>query len=282
MFDAHNAVWTIVERMRENARWFLRPILNLEAKRVLHYEGWVVDQFDGVLAVSQSDRLALEKAHKAFSGADGPSRPIRVIPIAVDTAELQPVKRSPTSQRIVTLGTLHYPPNADGIRWFIEEVFPKITYRVPGTSVTIIGKNPPADFLAFPDRFAGKVRVTGYVPELLPYLQEAAIMVVPVRAGGGMRVRILEAFADGMPVVTTTVGLEGIDAIPEEEVLIGDSPDGFADQVTRLLTDVGLQECLARNGRRLAESRYDWKVVLSELDALYGADGREKNANRQI
>ena len=140
--------------------------------------------------------------------------PIRVIPIAVDTAELQPVKRSPSSQHIVTLGTLHYPPNADGIRWFVDEVFPKITSRVPDASVTIIGKNPPADFLAFPDRYAGRIRVTGYVPELLPYLQEAAIMVVPVRAGGGMRVRILEAFAGGMPVVTTTVGLEGIDAVP--------------------------------------------------------------------
>ena len=94
-------------------------------------------------------------------------------------------------------------------------------------------------------------------------------MLVPVRAGGGMRVRILEAFARGMPVVTTTIGLEGIDAKPGQDVLVQDSPHELADSVVKLLNDPQLQLQLATNGRYLAETRYDWKVVLKELDAVY-------------
>ena len=94
-------------------------------------------------------------------------------------------------------------------------------------------------------------------------------MVIAVRAGGGMRVRILEAFARGMPVVTTTVGLEGIEAIPGEHVLVEDSREGFADATLEILEDAELAERLAQNGRRLAEEKYDWQVVLGKMDALY-------------
>jgi glycosyltransferase involved in cell wall biosynthesis len=113
------------------------------------------------------------------------------------------------------------------------------------------------------------IHVTGYVPNLIPYLEQAAVMVVPVRAGGGMRVRILEAFAQGMPTVTTTVGLEGIDAQPGEEILVADTPSDFASAVVQILQDESLQTLLATKGRHLAEERYDWQVVLQEMDMIY-------------
>jgi glycosyltransferase involved in cell wall biosynthesis len=94
-------------------------------------------------------------------------------------------------------------------------------------------------------------------------------MVVPVRAGGGMRVRILEAFARGMPVVTTTIGIEGIEASPGEEVIIKDVPSEFAEAVVNLINDRGLQEKLSRKGRLLAETQYDWQVVLKKMDTIY-------------
>ena len=94
-------------------------------------------------------------------------------------------------------------------------------------------------------------------------------MVIAVRAGGGMRVRILEAFARGMPVVTTTVGLEGIDAIPGEHVLVEDTPQDFAGSTLELLENSMLAESLAQNGRRLAEEKYDWQVVLGNMDLVY-------------
>jgi glycosyltransferase involved in cell wall biosynthesis len=167
------------------------------------------------------------------------------------------------------MGTLYYPPNADGIRWFVEEVFPLIRSKVPGVMLTIIGKNPPNDFLKLSEDKSNGILVTGFVPELDPYFAESALTVIPVRAGGGMRVRILEAFARATPVVTTTVGLEGIQAEPGKDVLVADSPHDFADAVCRVLDDKALQMQLSTNGRLLVESKYDWHVTLKALENVY-------------
>ena len=270
IFDAHNAVWSIVERMQENARWFLKPVLGIEARRVKRYEGELLKTVDHVLAVTDVDRAGLVDALN-FSKVNKNDHvaPITVVPIAVDTQKLQPVKRAPGSRNIVTLGTLHYPPNADGIRWFFNEVFPLIRKRVPDATLTIIGKNPPQDFLDLAAREPDAVTVTGYVPELVPYLEKSALMVVPVRAGGGMRVRILEAFAYAMPVVTTTIGLEGIHAELEKDVVVADAAGDFANRVSELLEDPSLQEKLSAYGRRLAETKYDWQVVLKAMSPIY-------------
>jgi polysaccharide biosynthesis protein PslH len=282
VFDAHNAVWTIVERMSENVPFYLKPIAKLEARRVKRYEGMLLEKFDHTLAVTEIDRdMLLEAVQSGYhrvssahnrdeSGSVAINSSVTIIPIAVDTQVLRRIDRQPGSVNIVTLGTLHYPPNADGIRWFAREVFPRVLQQNPKATLTIIGKNPPADFqelaISQPERFT----VTGYVPDLEPYLERASLMVVPVRAGSGMRVRILEAFAHAMPILTTTVGLEGIDAVPGEDVLVADSSDDFAGKVVSLLRDEHLQKKLAERGRRLAEARYDWRVVLKKLDEIYG------------
>jgi len=270
IFDAHNAVWSIVERMQENARWFLKPVLGIEARRVKRYEGELLKTVDHVLAVTDVDRAGLEKALE-FAGVSRDDRvaPITIVPIAVDTQQLQPIRRKMGSKNIVTLGTLHYPPNADGIRWFFNEVFPLVRQRVPDATLTIIGKNPPKDFLELTAGNPETIKVTGYVPDLIPYLQESALMVVPVRAGGGMRVRILEAFAYGMPVVTTTIGLEGIHATLGKDVIVADSAVDFADSVSNLLENVSQQSELAVHGRKLAENKYDWQVVLDAMRPVY-------------
>lgn len=275
VFDAHNAVWTIVARMRENAPYLLKPLAELEARRIKRYEGMIVSQFQHTLAVAEPDRLALEEALNFYhSNSSHQEAHISVVPIAVDTAMLQPIRRQPGSTNILTLGTLHYPPNADGIRWFTNEVFPLIRQEQPGATLTIVGKNPPADFLRLQAQDPGTIDVTGYVPDLRPYFEEAALVVIAVRAGGGMRVRILEAFALGMPVVTTTVGLEGIHARPGEHVLVEDDPEKFAQATLNLMNDPALQAQLAVNGRQLAESHYDWQVVLGKMDPIYARQGQ--------
>jgi glycosyltransferase involved in cell wall biosynthesis len=270
IFDAHNAVWTIVERMKENARFFLKPVLAMEAKRVKQYEGELLRTVDHVLAVTEIDQNLLEEAMH-FSKSSGNDRvsPITVIPIAVDTQKLRTINRKVDSKNIVTLGTLHYPPNADGIRWFLNEVFPLVRKQIPYATLTIIGKNPPQDFIEQAEQSPGVIKVTGYVEDLVPYLEESALMVVPVRAGGGMRVRILEAFAYAMPVVTTTVGLEGIHGTPNHDVLVADTPADFANCTIELLESPSLQEKLSTNGRELAISKYDWQTVLSAMRPIY-------------
>lgn len=269
IFDAHNAVWTIVDRMAQNAPLYLKPLLRLEAERVKRYESQLVCQADRVLAVTELDKTALLAGSPDHNGEARAK--ISVIPIAVDTHQIQPVASPPNSKTIFTLGTLHYPPNADGIRWFLQQVLPIIRQHEPGATLTIVGKNPPPDFIEMANRFPGVIEVTGYVPDLKPYLTRSAVVVVPVRAGGGMRVRILEAFAYGMPVVTTTVGLEGIEAKPDFEVLVADTPQDFAREVIRVLEDATLRARLSANGRELVERQYDWQVVLKELDRVYEA-----------
>jgi glycosyltransferase involved in cell wall biosynthesis len=270
VFDAHNAVWTITERMKENAPFYLKPPLWLETKRIKRYEGMIVSDFQATLAVAEPDRLSLmEAVHEYHGNGNSNITPISVIPIAVDTNQIRPVPREENSLNILTMGTLYYPPNADGIRWFVQEVFPLVRQKMPKVTLTIVGKNPPKDFVRLSEDSQSGVTVTGFVEELDPYFAKSALMVIPVRAGGGMRVRILEAFARAMPVVTTTIGLEGIQAEPGRDVLVADSPSDFAQSVLNLLQDKTLQDKLSTNGRRLVESKYDWQVVLSELDKTY-------------
>jgi glycosyltransferase involved in cell wall biosynthesis len=280
IFDAHNAVWTIVERMSQNMPWYLQPVMREETRRVKKYEGMLLQRCDHTLAVTEADRQNLLEARAAHNHKDiGTTSPITVVPIAVDTGLLQPITRQSGSTNLLTLGTLYYPPNADGVRWFLSDVYPLVLQQLPEARLTIVGKNPPQDFLDLAQRQPEKIAVTGYVPDLTPYLQQSVSIVVPVRAGSGMRVRILEAFAHAMPVVTTTVGLEGIEAVPGEDVLVADSARDYANAVISLLTDAGLQEKLARNGRRLAVSRYDWRAVLQKMDQVYGCGGSETASN---
>lgn len=270
IFDAHNAVWTIVERMKENAHFLLKPFLTVEAKRVKQYEGELLRTVDHVLTVTDIDRNLLQEAlNYSKPRENNHVSSIKVIPIAVDTEKLQPIKRRTDSKNIVTLGTLHYPPNADGIRWFLNEVFPLVREHVPDATLTIIGQNPPQDFIELAERNPGVIKVTGYVDDLRPYLEESALMVVPVRAGGGMRVRILEAFSYAMPVVTTTVGLEGISGMPEHDVLVADTPVDFASRTLELLDNPSLQEKLSTNGRELVTKCYNWRAVLSAMKPIY-------------
>jgi len=268
IFDAHNATWGIVERMKKTSPWYMRFLLNGEMARVKNYEAWLMANVDYTLAVSHIDKqMLLETGTSSGNGNSCP--PIEVIPIAIDTDQFQPVKRKAGSKQLVTLGTLHYPPNADGIRWFLSEVFASIVEIIPEVKLVIIGKNPPKDFVRLAARFNGQVEITGYVSEVLPYLQDTAAMIIPVRAGGGMRVRILEAFAQGMPVVTTSVGLEGISAVDGRDVLVRDDPQSFAQAVVDLLRSKEQQDFLAKNGRTLVEQEYNWLKIFKRLDGVY-------------
>lgn len=278
IFDAHNATWTISARLAENAPLFLKPVLQLETARIKRYEADLVANLDHTMVVIEPDERAL-LAGVANGRRQALAERISVIPIAVDTNELQPANRHPQSRNILTLGSLHYPPNADGIRWFVEEIFPQIRAQAPDVTLTIIGKNPPADFQRWAAQEPDVFNVTGYVEELTPYMEKAALMVVPVRAGSGMRVRLLEAFARAMPTVTTTIGLEGIEATSGQEVLVADTPTDFATATLDLLTDRELQTRLAHNGRQLAESKYDWRVVLQKMDAVYARAEEQQHAH---
>ena len=268
VFDAHNATWRLATQLGRTGPRVLRPALMIEAQRLRRYEGETVRRFHRTLAVTAADRDALQAAAQE----PGPDR-ITVVPIGVDTVTLLPVARPPGSAEILTLGTLHYPPNLDGIRWLARAVLPRVRRTLPAASLTIVGPRPARDLRALARRQPDAVRVTGYVPDVAPHVARAAVVAVPVRVAAGMRVRILEAFARAAPVVTTTIGLEGIEAEPGRDVLIGDTAEAFADALLRVLRDPTLAAQLGARGRRLVEARYDWRRALAPLECVYPSAG---------
>lgn len=269
VLDQHNAVWTIVQRMAQNTTLLPKRIfLDLEARRIMRYEAEVCVGFDAVMAVSEPDRWALDLAI-ASHGGDPQDMRSAVIPIAVDTGSEPVVVRASAPRTILSMATMFWPPNVDGVLWFAREVFPLVKREIPDARFAVVGARPPqrVRHLAVEDP---SIEVTGYVEDPRPYLEASAALIVPVRAGGGMRVKILEALARGIPIVSTTIGYEGIDLTPGEHLLAGNTPAAFAAAVVRLLRDPELGRRLAAEGRAFAERTYDWRVVNGQVDSVYG------------
>jgi glycosyltransferase involved in cell wall biosynthesis len=264
VLDEHNAVWTIVQRAASRAPWYLRPAAALEWRKLRRYEGQVCRAFDRVTVVSTDDRLALEAA------AAG-SLTTTTIPIAVDTAELAFQPPEATARDVLSVATMFYPPNVEGVVWFGEHVLPRVRALVPDTRFVVVGSRPARAVSDLGRRVLG-IEVTGYVDDLQPILRRSRVLVVPLHSGSGMRVKILEGFARGIPIVSTSVGVEGIDAQHDVHLLVADSPADFAAAVARLLREPETARRLALAGRALVERRYDWRTALGGLDDIYPAD----------
>lgn len=262
VLDAHNALWVLYRRLAGTMapgprRW----LLERDWRLLKRYEGRLVREFDATLAVSDQDRAALREAA-------GVPRPVAVIPIAVDVDELPVVGRPAGADRLLHIGTMYWPPNVDGLWWFIRQVLPIIRVARPQVQLDLVGARPPAELQALHGAGAG-VNVPGYVADPTPYLEQAGAFIVPLRAGGGMRVKILEALARGLPLVTTSIGCEGIAVEHGRHALIADTPEAFARETVRVLQDRALADQLGRAGRALVEARYDYRAACAPLDGLY-------------
>lgn len=264
IIDQHNAVWTIVARMAARSDLIRRIGLQIEARRLRRAEARLCARFDGMLAVSEPDYAFLKLA-AADAGVELP--PTAIIPIAIDARSEAPVQRHATPDTILSMATMFWPPNVDGVLWFAREVWPLVRQAVPQARVALVGARPPETVRQLAADPA--IEVPGYVADPRPYLERTAALIVPVHAGGGMRVKILEALARGLPIVSTTIGYEGIDLTPGEHLLVGDTPRAFAEALIRLLRDPELGRRLAAQGRRVAEDRYDWRVVCPAIEDLY-------------
>ena len=264
LLDQHNATFQIVARLARNEprRW-RRLLLLREARAFVRYEVDVCQRFDHVTFVAEEDRQAL-LVHMQDRALEARST---VIPICVDTDAAPPVEPVPTPFRVTHVGTMYWPPNVEGLLWFWEEVWPQVRAKAPQARLTLIGKNPPPQFQALDAR--PDVDVPGYVEDLTPYLAETAVFVVPLHAAGGMRVKIVDAWCWGVPIVSTTIGAEGIDVRVGENILIADTPDRFAGIVVQLLDDPALQAQLRASGRRWVEAQYDWRRVYDAWDDVY-------------
>jgi len=268
ILDAHNALWLLYRRLAQTTRNFIiAQFLEREWRLLKRYEGTVCRTFDAVLTVSEADKTALEEA----SGGKGN---LIVAPIAVDLEAIQLIPRAPQADHILHIGTMFWPPNVDGVLWFLREVYPIIRRARPDVQFDIVGARPPKE-ITESGRSQEGVTVTGYVKEPVEYLKKTGVMVVPLLAGGGMRVKILEALAEGLPIVTTSIGCEGIAVENGRHLLVANSPQEFAQATLRLLGDRAFANTLAHNGRELIEKSYDYHLAYRPVDLVY--EGCVKN-----
>ena len=265
VLDEHNACFQIFERLAKGERHPLKRWLwQREADLLRRYEAAVCNQFDHVVTVTIGDRCTLESLSHSERGAF-PN--FHTIPICVDTANVPAVTPQGSNANVLYLGTMFWPPNVEGAVWFLQEVWPLVRHELPQATFTIAGKNPPAELAAL--AVGQNVELTGYVPDPLPWLEQARAFIIPLLSGGGMRVKIVEAWRWGLPIVSTTLGAEGIDYRDGENLLIGNTPADFAAAVLRLLREPDLNQRLRVNGRRWVEKHYDYRRVYGAWDEVY-------------
>lgn len=263
--DTHNALWLLYKRLAATMKpgpkqW----LLERDWRLLKAYEGRICRTFDAVVAVSEEDRAALVEA-----GAD-PAR-ITVIPITVDCDTVLPVAPQEPADHILHIGTMYWPPNIDGILWFIREILPLVRAERPEVVFDVVGARPPDEIRALGGEGSG-INVTGYVDDPQPYLQQAGVMVVPLRAGGGMRVKILNAMAQALPIVSTTIGCEGIAVEDGRHLRVADTPAAFARAVLDLLDDREQAQRLGQCGRELILAKYDYRAACRPLESVYASN----------
>jgi glycosyltransferase involved in cell wall biosynthesis len=217
------------------------------------YEQRLLRRYDLALVVCQH-----EKTHTLeLAGPHGPR--VEVLSNGVDCERNRPGLYVPQPHRLVFNGALTYSANYDAMQWFLSAIFPLIRAGCPDTEIAITGRTSSVDLSGL--ALTSSVRLTGYVDDVREPVGEAEVCVVPLRQGGGTRLKILEAMALGTPVVSTTKGAEGLSVTHGENIVIADQPEEFAQQTLRLLSNQAERQRLAANARRLVEDHYNWTRI---------------------
>jgi glycosyltransferase involved in cell wall biosynthesis len=259
VLDQHNAVYLIPKRLKVNA---VNPVMKLfldrESRLLAHFEADVCQKCDQVVWVTREDLEAIKRI-KGDTLIHS-----KIIPICVDPASVSQPEQLSTLPNILFLGGMHWPPNAEGVRWFVRHVLPLVRNELPEARLTVIGKSPPREITDVEG-----VQANGFVKDVSSFWKESRVFIVPIHAAGGMRVKILDAWAHGLPVVSTTIGAEGITTQPGNNIQIADDAAEFSRCVLQLLNDDRFAECLSHAGRETLEEYYDWKKVYRSWDEVY-------------
>jgi glycosyltransferase involved in cell wall biosynthesis len=224
------------------------------------YESLIFRGFGRVVLVTEGDEAHLKRL--------APGLPTAVIPNGVDGEHFKPGPRAEPSATLAFVGHLGYPPNLHAAMSLVTEVLPRVRMQVPQAGALIVGSQPAPRLTAH----AGpEIEITGWVDDIRPYLGRAACFVSPLTSGSGMRNKILEAMAMGVPVVATRLSCEGIEVVDGEHVLLGRTPADLAAAAVRLLRDEELRRRIGEGGRRLVLERYTWEGVAERYEAEYAA-----------
>ena len=253
----HNVEAMIWERHAELAKNpAARAYMAEQARRMRRFEGQQCRRFDHVVAVSEQDADVMRRRYGVAA--------VSAVPTGVDTNFFTPRGETRDGRDVVFVGSMDWMPNDDGAAWFVDAIFPSIRRAVPDATFTIVGRNPTPRVRELADRVPG-LRVTGTVADVRPYLERAAAVVVPLRVGGGTRLKIYEALAMERPVVSTTIGAEGLPVRHGEHILLADDPDRFASEVVALLQNPARGDRLGAAAAAYVRSEFGWDRVAARF-----------------
>lgn len=256
----HNIESRLMERRAETETNVLRRFyIDLQARRLRAYEATQSPLFDMNIMMSPNDQADL---HRTAPGA-----PAAVIPNGVDTRYFSPATEGHELAAIYTGGMNMY-ANKDAVLYFVREIWPAILHEHPTAKFYAIGQDPPRELRERAARDPSII-ITGFVDDIRPYVRKSAVYVVPLRVGGGTRLKVLDALAQGKAIVSTSIGCEGIAVTAGADILIEDDPGGFSAQVNRLFSDADRRRQLGEAARQLAVSHYDWSAIGRDLHRLY-------------
>lgn len=259
ILDSHNVEHDIYRRMTVHAgSWLRRRHYDHEYRRLYAEELATCRKHDAIFVTSPRDKEILD--------AEVPAVPKFVVPNGVDTSYFTPTEQPHEPYSMVFTGMMGYVPNYDGMLYFLDKIFPLIQKEIPQVKIYVVGDRPPKELLK---RAAENIVVTGFVDDVRPYVWKSAVYVVPLRIGGGTRLKILEAMAMKKPIVTTSIGCEGINVRHRESVLIADYPREFAQSVIELFRNETLQNRLVQNGHELVHAQYEWSVIGKQVEMIY-------------
>ena len=227
---------------------------------MLRFEERTLARFDGVLAVSDADR---ETLHALYPGAI--RQPVHVVPTGVDTEFFSPAPSEPGSRNLVFTGSMDWLPNEDAMNYFCRDILPLVRAEQPDVTLSIVGRTPTPAVKRLAE--VPGVTVTGRVDDVRPYMKAAAVYVVPLRIGGGTRLKIFEAMSMAKAVVSTTVGAEGLPVTSGGNAMLADQPASFARAIVELLRDVDRRAALESAARALVVEHYDWSAVAGSLES---------------
>lgn len=254
----HNVEAMIWERHASVATNGLRRrFMRSQYERMLRFERAVCNSVDGVVAVSEEDASEMRRRYG--------TRRVSAVPTGVDVDYF--TRRDPTPPtraNLVFTGSMDWMPNDDAITWFLDAVFPRVRARVPEASLTVVGRDPSPS-LRREAESSSYVEVTGRVPDVRPYMERASVFIVPMRVGGGTRLKIYEAMSMGLPVVSTTIGAEGLPVADGTHVWLRDDADSFADVLVRAIENPHEAQRVATGGEALVRSRFGWDGVAKEF-----------------
>ncbi|HNZ42443.1 MAG TPA: glycosyltransferase [Bacteroidales bacterium] len=261
--DYQDVFSTGYQRLSTKSSFFMKPLLRIESKRVDKYEKYIFDKFDNKLIISQPDRDAITHAQK---------NEIHVIPNGVDTEYFKPVDLNKEFDILFT-GNMNYKPNVDGVEYLVKNVLPLLKKKLPAVKILIAGADPHKRVLKLA---SDDVTVSGWVEDMRDCYAKSRIFVAPMQIGTGLQNKLLEAMAMKLPCVTSGLANNALQATEDSEILVGYSPEDYADKIVMLLKDREVYNRIANGGYNFILKNYDWETQAERIHGLISGEANMK------